>query len=255
MRAIRLLASGLFCFSVLPSLAVPLAEENFEAQPTGTKIGDFGPGWNSITALFTAGNQAGLAANGSGYLDAPSRTGAGDRQRYAWLDVSSAFNARGAGNDLIVETVKMFIPEVTSSTYGGMVMFDQFGDVVATIGVDMLTGRTLTDATTGVSNVQALLGQYNDIELLADYGTGVVDYFFNGSQIGSTQMSASSRFTGLGDFDFYNNGFNATTSVAFRYDDYAVQAIPEPATVTLLGLGLAGLAALRRHKGASKGAC
>ena len=53
----------------------------------------------------------------------------------------------------------MFIPDVRSSTYGGMIMFDQMGNPVAVIGVDMLFGRKLTDATSGVDDIAVRLGK------------------------------------------------------------------------------------------------
>ena len=73
----------------------------------------------------------------------------------------------------------MFIPNATSSTYGGMIMYDQLGSPVAVIGVDMLFGKTLTDATSGVNNIAVRLGQYNDIGPRT-YDTGLVTYRFNG---------------------------------------------------------------------------
>ena len=248
MRAIKFMAAVIAVVCTGPVLAQVFVQESFESRVAGTKIGDFGAGWNSTTGFFTVGDQAGLAASGNRYLDAPSRFGAGDLRRFAWFDASAAFNTRNPGNDVIVETVKMFIPDVKSSTYGGMIMYDQLGNPVAVIGVDMLLGTTLTDATSGVNNIAVRIGQYNDIGLFANYDTGFVTYRFNGADIGSSFMTAASRAAGFGDFDFYNNGSDAKVSVGFRYDDYSVMAVPEPATVSLFGLGLATLAALRRRR-------
>lgn len=38
-------------------------------------------------------------------------------------------------------------------------MFDQLGNPVAVIGVDMLFGKTLTDATSGVNDIAVRLGK------------------------------------------------------------------------------------------------
>ena len=65
-------------------------QESFESRGTGTKFGDFVAGWSSTTGFFTAGDQAGLAASSSRYLDTPTRFGAGDLRRFAWFDASAA---------------------------------------------------------------------------------------------------------------------------------------------------------------------
>ena len=246
MKLIAVLFSLAFAF---PVSAQVLVQEGFESYRPETTLPGIGPLWHATTVTFKVGNQAGFAASGDQYLSAPSRTGTGDRQRFGWFDASGAFNARDAGSDLIVATVKMFIPVATESTFGGMALFDQVGgNWMAVIGVEMIGGMTLTDATIGVNNVAVKFGEYNDIELLANFAVGNIDYFFNGTEIGSKQMAAASRAAGLGDFDFYNNGFNATTSVAFRYDDYKVQAVPEPSTYVMVGMGFLALLGARKMK-------
>lgn len=63
----------------------------------------------------------------------------------------------------------------------------------------MLTHKTLTGATDNVNNISVNLDQYNDIELLTNYDSGNIDYIFNGTRIGSSQMSAASLAAGFGD--------------------------------------------------------
>jgi hypothetical protein len=231
------------------SVGEVLVFEDFDHRAADDRLAfEFGPEWTATTGFFKVGTTPGLASSGSGYLEAPSLSGAGERQRYGWFDASTAFNHLAAGNDVLVETVRMFVPDVTESTYGGMRMFDQLGNSVATIGVDMLTHRTLTSATSDVGNVDVLLDAYNDLAFIADYGSGRVDYRFNGTLIGTSFMTAASMAAGFSDFDFYNNGFNAAAPVAFRYDDYRIEAVPEPETLALMALGLVGVAARTLRK-------
>ena len=231
-----------------------LIEQNFESLPPGTILRTV-PGWVGTTNSFRVDNQTGLAATGSHYLTAPSRTGVGDNKRFVWFDASAAFNARPAGENTVVGDVKMFVPDVTESTYGGMFMYDQLGNSIGVVGLEMLSHMTLTSASTGVNNFAVNIGQYNDLGMSANFDSGLVTYRVNGKTVGSSHMSAGNLAAGFGDFDFYNNGFNATSSVPFRYDDYRVATVPEPGTYALLsvGFGLLGLVARRRQYNLANG--
>jgi len=198
------------------------------------------------------GNQPGFAAGGSQYLNAPSRIGLGANVRIGYTDASAAYNARPSGENIVVASVQMFVPNVSESTYGGMEIYDQFGQLLAIIGVDMLAHTTLTSATSNVNDIAVNLNQYNDFGFEANFNTGLVEFLVNGTNIGSSQMGASSLTAGFGDFDFYSNGFNAATSVAFRYDNYLVKTVPEPITGSLVGFGLAGLVAFHRRRKLAK---
>lgn len=228
--------------------ATVLIQEDFESLSAGTIL-RFEPGWVGTTNTFRVADQPGLAASGSHYLIAPSLTGAGERKRFVWFDASNAFNTRPVGENTVVGDVKMFVPDVTESTYGGMFMFDQGGNYIGVIGLDMLSHKTLTSANTDINNIDVNINQYNDFQMLANFDSGLVTYRVNGTTVGSSMMSAQNLSAGFGDFDFYNNGFNATVSVPFRYDDYKVSVVPDPETYALLtvGFGLLGSVARRRR--------
>ncbi len=65
-------------------------------------------------------------------------------------------------------------------------------------------------------------------------------------------MSVGNLASGFGDLDIYNNGHVATQPVAFRFDDYKVEAIAavsEPgAYATLAGIALPGVSIVLRRR-------
>jgi hypothetical protein len=243
-----LLGFAVACGLANAANATVLIQEGFESLSPGTIMRTV-PGWVGTTNLFTVADDPGLAASGTHYLSAPSRTGPGELMRFVWFDASGAFNARPAGNNLVVADVKMFVPDLTENTYGGMFMYDQFGDYIGVIGVDMSTHTTLTSANDGVNNISVNIGAYNDLEMFANFNSGLVTYLFNGTNIGFSQMTPDNLAAGFGDYDFYNNGVDATVSIPFRYDDYSVAAVPEPDIWALLifGQAMAGCFVRRRR--------
>ncbi len=246
---IAVLAVSLSALSFASNAQVFISE-GFESFVPGTNSFSLGSGWSATTAAWTVQNTPGLAASGNQYLNAPSRIGF---RRFVWFDSHPAFLARTPGNDVIVSSIHMFVPaSVTQSTFGGIFVFDAAGKSVGVLGIDMLTGQSLSNATGGVSNIAAIAGGYNDLTLRTNFASGIVQYLVNGALVGTRTMSVGNLASGFGDLDMYNNGDVATQSVAFRFDDYKVEAIaavPEPgAYATLAGIALTGVGIVLRRR-------
>jgi hypothetical protein len=91
------------------------------------------------------------------------------------------------------------------------------------------------------------LNTWIDFALAFNFASQTIDVSVNNSLVGT--MNFSSLQTTMTDVDLTSGASSGSLAAGtVKYDDYMVQAVPEPATMTALALGLAAIA--RRRKSA-----
>jgi hypothetical protein len=229
---LKLIALGAACAFVQPAFALALLTNGgFEAGLTGWTVTDLAGGSGSWFA--NAGTSTPISGN--------TTVGPAGGVLYAVTDQG------GPGTHALTQSFT--VPIGSTLVVLGFDMFanDQsgVGPIIDPIGLDH----------TGPANQHARVDLLSALATPFDTGAGVLANFYLGEDAGPNPHGwtpYSFDITGLvtpggtyqlrfGEVDnqfFFNQGV----------DNVSIEAIPEPASLALLGIGLAGMGALRRRK-------
>lgn len=170
---------------------------------------------------------------------------------YSWVDLTTLWANRPANQNQLAVSVDVYIPAATENVFdigltiwGFDTAYSYLGEVDLSTDIDAVrlydANAASTDSTTGF-----LRGQWNRLGFVADWDTGVLSAILNGTTVAET-TTFDNAGAPLADVDLSVFSLNESAVNTVFFDNYTVEAVPEPATLAALAVG--GAALLRRRK-------
>ena len=209
-------------------------------------------GWTStstVPAISTAFARTGTQSLNHG-TRTQTATGAA-LGRWSWKDITAGWNSAVAnGKTILNSSVWVLIPATGAAQNQevGIQLYANGGaDVVGAITynpfLNRISGQGQTTGGTATLS-SSLRGSWFQLGLSADIVSNLVSVQLNGSTLGSFAFTTE-NFSDMDIFTF-SPASTVSTGGSVYWDDYSVEAVPEPATMAALGLGVAAM--LRRRK-------
>lgn len=247
----RLMALGTLLALGASSQAVTLFSDDFESRTLGN-IGGQGIWGTDASTQFLVASDAGKFVGTKSLKVNHSGAGAGTTWAYPTLAPSytvvpsSGVNVLNLSADFYMESGSF--TGTGSRQYGFEIFTTSFSTVAsARFSSDgkVVSFGTGTTTTTGVA---VPFDTFFNFRLSLNYTSGQGSMWLNGAQVGSN-FNFNTALTSIGDGDIRGTNLippSSSVSGSAYADNYKFEAVPEPASMAALGLGILGLARRRR---------
>lgn len=216
-----------------------LISENFDGMVDGNL--DTQNGWIALTgagSTYNVVSGAGLAGS-KGVVFAEGSTGG----NFAWKDIVPVYDGAASSNKLVRARTDVFVGSNAGLLgRGGLRAYTALGATIVSGGYFRSDGNLYNgNGAVLLGSNAAWMNTWVSLEVRMNFAAANYTVLVNGVQVGAAQALGS---TTLEDVDFFNS--NSVGAADIKYDNFKVEAVPEPGSILALGLGAVALMRRRR---------
>lgn len=250
-----ILIAGLAVLAGAANAVVMYDSQGFEPRTLGLLVPQDGWANFGTNTANVVGVDGGITPHGGNKQVRMTASNLASTGRWAYRDFQTAWNNRGAGQNVLnwVSWINIPTGNTRDAVYGVQIYQNGGNDVITEFSVRPSANYVAAFGDTAGHSYglgTSWKGTWHKMEQFIDFDNLKVVSYFDGIRLLDETITAATALGGVNEIDLmaYNVTAATTTPATVYFDDVYVQAVPEPTSMVALALGGVALVARRRRK-------